>query len=620
MKSLLLRVFPIFAMLIAPAWGVEAQVGFKQTPCKEMGLPQMAGMPAGMPIGMFSGHAFRKGDGCVPFDLVVTWTERYEEDESWYEADYVQHIPGALWYRKDKNDFVLNANELMYEGYADIRGFRARGKSCSGRDSSGRCKGWITYDNSDIRPQRSPMGGYQGMMFYGPATTVTDPELDQEDIPEQFMINSVRREFRNRDGEWRPPTPEINNGDLVDFDYKEFVLAAVEKRPLTKTVTWDRNEDPEEAPTWTRGSVTLHFIFDPPCPEQLLVRADRKNYRFSEDSEGTVVVNAEVIDTGNFPTPYLADVEWDVPAPAGTSVRIEHPDGKKYRARITYKGLPEGNRDLGPQAIKASVFLGSKCGRLERGPEVRLFFPRDAKNNPKGSEPNWYYYWQQTSAGHGTVADQDIRYGGSAPECAMNKWWMGVFPTDEKNFGTAAKPILALLGRTYVYLCNFAKAEAIFPVNAQGQANTNFYLQSRLPFSRDSWEGIDTFGVVTLHELTHRKHWRDWWKKLPDFPDGVYPVDGYYDNNGNGEQDPSEPMLDSDKDYIPDSKEADFKGAPYFMEFKVGERKSHHVAGDDMTDEHVLTYTASEDPGTGWKTGSADKEDWASPGKQWKDE
>ena len=32
---------------------------------------------------------------------------------------------------------------------------------------------------------------------------------------------------------------------------------------------------------------------------------------------------------------------------------------------------------------------------------VRLFFPAFATNNPGGGEPNWFYYWKQTSAAVG---------------------------------------------------------------------------------------------------------------------------------------------------------------------------------------------------------------------------
>lgn len=628
MHRAIFRQAPILLLLLLlvpdPTAAQTSLAAFKQEPCYEVGLPQMPGLPDDMPIGILSGHPFRKKDGCVPFDLVLTWSERYEEGLDWYEVSYRQHVPGALWYRKDKKDFVINANEVMYKGYADVQGFTGRGKQCTDEDG-GRCKKWETYTGAQIRPRSNPMGGYQGIFFYGPATEITDPQFDtdERDIPKQLSTRSVSRSFTGAEGSrWQPDTPDLENPALADFDYKEFVLAAVEKRPLTKRITWDNNDDLESGPSSTKGSLKLQFIFDPPCPEKLVVRADRKNYLFSEDSPGVVVIEAEVIDTKNFPTPYLENVEWDVPRPAGTTVKVEHPGGRQYKARITYTGLPKRNADLGVQDIKASVFLGSKCGRLEGKPGVRLFFPRDAKNNPKAAAPNWYYYWQQTAAGHGTKAEVDIRYGAADYRCSQNKWWMGVFPLDRKNLGTPSKPIHALAGRAYVFLCDFVKAKGIFPKDGQGRPNDDFYLESRLPFNNDSWSGIDTFGVVCLHELNHRKHWHEWWNDGGSHPHGLYPEEGYYDRNKNGERDTDEPMLDSDKDHIPDGKEPGFAGDPYYMEFKVtpGQPKSYNVAGDDMTDEHVLTYTASEDPGIGWKHGAADKEDWAKPGKQWKEE
>ncbi len=622
-----IRLAPALLLLLvtlAPT-AADAQpslAGFKQQPCFEADLALRPGVPGDQVIGIMSGHPFRKKDGCVPFDLVLTWKERYKDGLDWYEVSYRQHVPGALWYRKDKKDFVINANEVMYKGYVDVKAFSGAGKHCVD-EKKGCCLEWETFTGGQVRPRSNPMGGYQGNLFYGPATEITDPhfDTDERDIPEQFRTTSVSRTFTAKDGStWSPPKPNLNNGALAAFDYQEFVLAAVEKRPLTKVVTWDHDEDPEDAPTYTKGSVELRFVFDPPCPEKFVVRADRKNYLFSDDSPGVVVVEAEVIDTKNFPTPYLEHVEWDVPKPPGTTVTVEHPEGKQYKARITYTGLPKRNADLGLQDIKASVFLGSKCGTLEGNPGVRLFFPRDAKNNPNTAAPNWYYYWQQTKAGHGTVADANIRYGGGAPQCAQNKWWMGVYPFDRKNIGTTAKPMYALVGRAYVFICNFAKAKAIFPTNAKGQPNDNFYIESRLPFTQDNWEGIDTFGLMVLHELTHRKHWREWWSDGGSHPNGAYPESGYYDRNGNSTRDDDEPLLDSDADYMPDAKEPTFSGDPYYLDFKVGKRKSYNLPGNDMTDEHVLTYAASEDPGTGWKMGFANDEDWAMPGKQWKDE
>ncbi len=609
----------LLLLLSAPSPGY-AQADFKREPCFESHLYNQPGLPDSQVIGMMSGHPFRKGDGCVPFDLVASWEERYAEGHDRYTVTYRHHIPGALWYRKDKKDFVLHANEVIYKGTAGVQAFTGRGKSCT-RSVSGVCERFVTFDAGDVEPQSNPMGGYQGVFFYGPPTVITDPNLDEEEpnIPAQFMFNTVSRIFRKGDSRWRPSHAQLNNGALAEFDYEEFVLAAVEKRPLTKVVTWDHDEDPEEAPTYTSGKVTLRFIFDPPCPETLLVRSDRKNYVFSDASRGTVVVDAEVIDTGNFPTPYLEDVEWDIPELQGTTVQIDHPGGAAHKVRITYTGLPKRNDDLGVQELKASVFLGSKCGTVKGQREVRLFFPRDAKNNPKGTVPNWYYYWQQTKAGHGTTAGADIRFGGGDPICSLNKWWMGAFPLDRKNFGTEEKPAWALLGRTYVLLCDFAKAKVIFPKDGAGRPNDDFYIESRLPV-RESWSGIDTFGVVTLHELTHRKHWTVWWSDGGNHPNGLYPEGGYYDRNGNGERDASEPLLDSDGDHALDSEEPSYAGAPHYLDLVVGKPKSLNLAGDDMTDEHIITYSVSEDPATGWKIGAADAEDWAKPGKQWKDE
>ncbi|MHB1193206.1 MAG: hypothetical protein ACYC6F_09185 [Longimicrobiales bacterium] len=113
--------------------------------------------------------------------------------------------------------------------------------------------------------------------------------------------------------------------------------------------------------------------------------------------------------------------------------------------------------------------------------------------------------------------------------------------------------------------------------------STNFYMEGIVDPSLN-WEGIDAFAVITLHELTHRRHWAEWWN-----PTVGYPKKGCYDANNNRQRDPSEPWLDGDKN-------------------------TFNAPGEDMHDEHHHTYSV----GDKWAKGSADRVDWAKPGKQWR--
>ena len=117
-----------------------------------------------------------------------------------------------------------------------------------------------------------------------------------------------------------------------------------------------------------------------------------------------------------------------------------------------------------------------------------------------------------------------------------------------------------------------------------------------------NWEGIDTFAVITLHELTHRRHWTEWWN-----PTGGYPKKGYYDVNNNRQRDPLEPWLDEDEDFIPDGRES-------ALGYDTGVKNTYNAPGEEMYDEHHLTYAV----GDKWPKGSADRVDWAKPGKQWR--
>jgi hypothetical protein len=314
---------------------------------------------------------------------------------------------------------------------------------------------------------------------------------------------------------------------------------------------------------------------------------------FSDGTPGSVTIEAEVTAT-NLPPDLIALIKWDAPAKDLSRLSIA---GDGTRATITYTGLPRDNSDFGPTRITASVDAGGSCGTLTASRDVLLFFPRDARNNPPGEAPNYYFYWLQTPAGQGAVNGRDVRYVHRQFECGENPKWLGYHPRDTVLSVPADKQSQPrLVGRDHIFACDFHKYDNVYA----DHPSTNFYMEGLL--TKASWEGIDTFAVIMRHELTHRNHWRDWWN-----PTGGAPKRGFYDANNNRQRDTDEPWVDQDEDFIPDHLEA-------AMGYDKAEKNTHMAPGDEMYDEHHLTYTIGE----GWAKGSADRQDWAKPGKQWR--
>jgi hypothetical protein len=95
--------------------------------------------------------------------------------------------------------------------------------------------------------------------------------------------------------------------------------------------------------------------------------------------------------------------------------------------------------------------------------EVEIFFSRDATNNPGGTNPNWYYYWSQTSASTGSHQyNANIGYDGQYT-CGDNHF----------EIGPSAK-------------------------NQDG----GYYVDG---------DGIDNFGSTCLHEKAHMDYFLTTW-------------------------------------------------------------------------------------------------------------
>jgi hypothetical protein len=111
--------------------------------------------------------------------------------------------------------------------------------------------------------------------------------------------------------------------------------------------------------------------------------------------------------------------------------------------------------------------------------------------------------------------------------------------------------------------------------------------------------GIDTFAVACLHENAHYTHFTQWWKQYRT-------GDKFQDANRNGILDEKEELLDKDGDLVPDALEEGLHVDP--------KNRNTYGIGPNGDDEEFLCWMAEAT----WKIGSADMEDWAKPGKQWK--
>jgi len=510
--------------------------------------------------------------------------------------------PGEFWYRTDTEEFVIVANGKTYSGNDQLLSLSAAGEACH-NDAGGQCNDWTAFGQDDV-VTREMFGSRTGAFSYGDPTVITADEV----IPPQVSIMAPLFEFRrNEDLGSRPPMVDIDNLGLFDdapLTYGELTRASIRRQPVSRTIAWTRNERAGR-PSHHTGTLTLRIVFFPSCPSPFRIVAPEANERlvFSEDSPGTVTIEAHAGDFVNMPPELIDLITWTAPAKAGAEISYDPPSRQGPDIAITYTGLPASNDDFGPTEITASVDAGQACGTLSAAQTVRLFFPRDVKNNPGGAEPNYFFYWLQTRAGHGAERDRDVRYMDRDAECGENPRWLGYHPRDTV-LSVPADPLSQprLVGRDYVYVCDLHKYDNAYPAHP----STDFYMQGVIDEAL-SWEGIDTFAVNLLHELTHRQHWQAWWN-----PSGGYPKGGFYDENNNKQRDAvDEPLLDADEDFILDAREQDL-GYDTGVKYTFGPVGSG--LGIDMYDEHHLTYSLAEK----WAKGAADLQDWAKPGKQWK--
>jgi hypothetical protein len=338
-----------------------------------------------------------------------------------------------------------------------------------------------------------------------------------------------------------------------------------------KTFKW-RDSQPD-GKSFVDYRLTLRVEIGEPCTEkiQLAIRTQdgQDKYCFSEATPGKL----EFTLTADVTPGALADeVTWTVPDLAGSTRTISPSNAKGRTIKVTYTGLPKNNSDFGSKTITATVKKDRCVGQAQK--DLRFFFPALAKNNPGGGDPNWYYYWKQTSACVGP-----IRFGGDSIKCEIGAGGheLGYYRSEAFD--------------TFYNICDLKALGPDFPFDAKQ------WVGNKMSDVRVT--GIDTFAVACQHENAHYTHAMQWWKKYQTF-------DKFEDTNRNGIKDDKEKQLDKDGDLVPDALEKGLQLDP--------KNPNTYGIGPDGDDEEVLCWFAE----AAWKIGKADKEDWARPGKQWK--
>jgi len=333
--------------------------------------------------------------------------------------------------------------------------------------------------------------------------------------------------------------------------------------------------------TLQQGPATWRLHAYTPCRLVITAPKPGQRFRFGSGSPGQLDLRlaAEVRPAG-----FADRIVWSLPTFGVGRVEVEPANLTGPILKVRLEGMPKLNRDFGPKTIEARVQAPGGCADTART-QLKVFFTRDATNNPSGTEPNWFYYWSQTSARTGPRP----RYGGRQGKCAG--------PSGRSDPDTLAYYGLSSRyqpqATTYV-ICDLTRAGASMPHD-----DTTWTIQrivhdgnpavSITPHTR-RLTGIDTFGLASLHENEHMSHLRRWW--LPVQNNTVFQRE-----------------QDGDRDHVPDKEEREANvryGGPVFI---VGQLASNN----GIDDEEFYTQLAHDR----WVVGSADAEDWAYPGKQW---
>lgn len=537
--------------------------------------PQMSAYNQNDPCAMYRHPGFPMS--CVPVKMFVMDSVEDKVTDTYCdppgilpcnEKRYITHYV-AFTYNAEASGFLLHNKDLSH--------FSASVQGSSGQVRINRIKGynqWYTVSgngNKQWHKREYPQGSVKirnqlGLVINYPIGEETKWNIGFSPVE----IESTDEELPTMSGsqlgseaEGQGPAPWI----IKPQEMKQIMAAG----GFNKTFEW-RVAQPD-GQSFEDHHLTIRLEIGEPCQEkiELAIRTQdgQDKYCFSEATPGKL----EFTLTADVTPGALADeVTWTLPDLQGSTRSISPADAKGRTIKVTYTNLPKNNADFGSKTITAVVKKDRCQGQAQK--ELRFFFPALAKNNPGGSDPNWFYYWKQTSACIGPA-----RFGGGNEKCSIN--------ANSRDLGYYRSDAFD----TVYYICDLKNLGPDFPFNAKQWAGV------KLADARVT--GIDTFAVACLHENAHYTHAIQWWKKYQT-------SDKFEDTNRNGILDDKEKLLDKDGDLVPDALEKGLQLDP--------KNPNTYGIGPDGDDEEVLCWFAE----AVWKIGKADKEDWAKPGKQWK--
>jgi hypothetical protein len=235
---------------------------------------------------------------------------------------------------------------------------------------------------------------------------------------------------------------------------------------LSGTETWRDVTDTQLLVSYQIADRCYAVIDEPPHDGRLTAPAEGER-SLEGDLRATVL-----------PDVHASQLEWTLPPFAGHEPHYDPDDRRGADLRFWFDApLPGDNAAWGPYQLEAA-FVEAAAQACEAVParQVRLFFSRDAHNNPDGNVPNWFYYWQQTPAGQGHGAA--MRYDPAEADWAAFRGYGNTWLADR------------------IYLSNLFRDGELLLVNPlTGQVTT----------------GIDAYAVVVRHEWQHLRDYAAWW-------------------------------------------------------------------------------------------------------------
>ncbi len=277
-------------------------------------------------------------------------------------------------------------------------------------------------------------------------------------------------------------------------------------------------------------------------------------------------------------------LKWDISPNEGMfDVEVKQPtEHGGHTAEFRADKMPDTNDKFGKKIVRAE-FKNEKCDCESEEAEAKIFFWRDAYNNPNPYDkmPNWAYYWSQTKAGVRGVPFKVVKT--MPPLKKMFNLCIGAYVVE----GDPNVPAQYAYFDDIIYLTERV-AKLYSPLYTPACMNRPRRINPKEKGDIED-RGIDCFAVLLRHENQHRIELSLWW--------------GPKMSNYSCVEDP-------DGDLVPTDVEVNTPGCNFFLPKSCASVPA--FLQDVVSDVELNAYNV----GWQWVPGTADKEDWACPGKQ----